>query len=495
VKGVTTVRRVAAVALVVAAGLGGGLLALSTFSIERQLSVGRIELSVQPFHTGSLDLYVPLVDWGARFPAVRLPARLSIDVRTVDRDAARRVAEGQLPDVQEVRGEARDALASYIRLLLLLVFICSLGAGLVVALAVRGHGAPRVRWLFLAAGATAGIGTLLLVLLLPPRGEISDPEYYANGPDIPVALRAIERANNSAATISQELNEQLVGLARLVSATSARSGIAALPHLTLASDLHNNLLALPALERAVRSGPLYFAGDLTSSGSPFESQLLRRVVHIGHPFVYVSGNHDSDVLDHQLVDAGGIVLTEDGRLLPNGRLGRVIVNVRGVRVAGYADPFERLARNGFRQQREPRPTEEQQREFANWLRPLIGDVDIVMVHEPQLAELAVEELRRDPPPRPMAIFTGHTHESALRTSHNLLELNGGTVGGGGTGNLEKNQPFGLAVVTYDRRGGFDPLAADLVEIDGRVGAAKAERTRLDLEGERVPTDDGGDDER
>ena len=131
--------------------LGGGLLALATYSAERELSVGRIELSVQPFHRGALDLYVPLVDWGARFGAVRLPARLSIDVRTVDREAAERLAAGELPDVEAVRAEARDAMASYLRVLLLVVFACALSAGLIVALAVRGHGAPRVRWLFAAA--------------------------------------------------------------------------------------------------------------------------------------------------------------------------------------------------------------------------------------------------------------------------------------------------------------------------------------------------------
>ena len=60
-----TIRSAAAVALVVIAVLGGGLLALATYSAERELSVGRIELSVQPFHHGALDLYVPLVDWGA----------------------------------------------------------------------------------------------------------------------------------------------------------------------------------------------------------------------------------------------------------------------------------------------------------------------------------------------------------------------------------------------------------------------------------------------
>ena len=109
-----TVRSALAVALVVIAVLGGGLLALATYSAERDLSVGRIELSVEPFHPGALDLYVPLVDWGARFSAVRLPARLKIDVRTVDRDAAERVANGELPDVRAVRHEARDAVASYI---------------------------------------------------------------------------------------------------------------------------------------------------------------------------------------------------------------------------------------------------------------------------------------------------------------------------------------------------------------------------------------------
>ena len=377
-----TIRSAAAVALVVIAVLGGGLLALATYSAERELSVGRIELSVQPFHRGALDLYVPLVDWGARFSAVRLPARLSVDVRTVDREAAERLAGGQLPDVRAVRKEARDALASYLRVLLAVVFAFALTAGLIMALAVRGHGAPRLRWLFATAIGTTLAFCLAVALLLPPRGEIADPEYYANGPDIPVALRAIEQAQGSARTISEELNEQLVGLARLVAASSRREPGRDLHHLVLASDLHNNLLALPALDRAVGSRPLFFAGDLTSSGSPFEFALLQRVVRIGHPFVFVSGNHDSDALVRRIALAGGIVLTEQGRVRADGSHGPVIVKVRGLRVAGYADPFERRAREHFRAMGEPQPTPEQQEEFRDWLRPLLGRVDVVMVHSP-----------------------------------------------------------------------------------------------------------------
>jgi predicted phosphodiesterase len=466
------------VALVVIAVLGGGLLALATYSAERDLSVGRIELSVEPFHPGALDLYVPLVDWGARFSAVRLPARLKIDVRTVNRDAAERVANGELPDVRAVRHEARDAVASYLRALLMVVFLCGLAAGLVVALAVRGRGAPRLRWLFAAAGGTALAGVLALFLLLPPRGEIADPEYYANGPDIPVALRTIERAQGSAKTISEELNQQLVGLAQLISASSSRQARGELRSAVIASDLHNNLLALPALDRAVGSRPLFFVGDLTSSGSPFEFNLVRRIVRIGHPFVFVSGNHDSDALVRRMALAGGIVLTERGRLQAGGGYGPVVVRVRGLRVAGYADPFERKASERFKGTNEPTPDAAQREAFRDWLRPLLGHVDVVMVHEPQLARDAAEELRRIPPGRPLVLLTGHTHVASFHTSTNFTEINGGTVGGGGTGNFEKNQPFGLALLSYTREDGFEPTAADLVEIDANGGSARAERFRI-----------------
>ena len=458
--------------------LGGGLLALATYSAERDLSVGRIELSVEPFHAGALDLYVPLVDWGARFSAVRLPARLKIDVRTVNRDAAERVANGELPDVRAVRHEARDAVASYIRVLLLVVFLCALAAGLIVALAVRGRGAPRLRWLFVAAGGTAVAGVLALFLLLPPRGEIADPEYYANGPDIPVALRTIERAQGSAKAISEELNQQLVGLAQLISTSSSRQARGEVRSAVIASDLHNNLLALPALDRAVGTRPLFFVGDLTSSGSPFEFELVRRIVRIGHPFVFVSGNHDSDALVRRMALAGGIVLTERGRLLADGRYGPVVVRVRGLRVAGYADPFERKARERFKGTNEPTPDAARREAFRDWLRPLLGQVDVVLVHEPQLARDAAEELRRIPPSRPLVLLTGHTHVASFHASTNFTEINGGTVGGGGTGNFEKNQPFGLALLSYTREDGFEPAAADLVEIDAHGGSAKAERFRI-----------------
>src|SRR3954447_11190185 len=122
-------RRLLAVLAVIAATLTGGYLALVTFHQERTLSVGAIRLSVSPRHRGALDLSVPLVDWGARFEAIRLPARLRVDLRTVDRNAVAKVANGGTLDVHDVRVEARNAIASYLRSLVGVVLLCGLALG------------------------------------------------------------------------------------------------------------------------------------------------------------------------------------------------------------------------------------------------------------------------------------------------------------------------------------------------------------------------------
>jgi predicted phosphodiesterase len=473
----------AAVATVAVATLCGAILALATFRAESRLEIATVELSVDPGHVGALDLYVPLVDWGVRFDAVTLPARLGVEVRAIDRNAAQRIAEGSVPELREVREDARDAIASYIRLLTLIVLGGGLAAGTLVALAVRGpwalplraHLAVAVIASILAAGAVA--------LLLPPRGDLTGPEYYANGPDIPVALRAIERATASASAISEELDEQLTALARLITTSAGQRPLAPLPRLILASDLHENLLALPTMARAAGGNPLLFAGDLTVGGTPLEARVAARVVEAGDPFVFVAGNHDSVAVMQRLADAGAVVLTQRGRLLEGGELGDRVAEVGGVRIAGYTDPFLRTPERAYRGAGEPTPTDAQRRRFDRWLRTLQDKIDLVLVHQPALSSIAVERLSRDPPERPLAILTGHTHEPALEQSRNLLLLNGGTIGGGGFPNLDEERPVGLAVLTYAAQPRFEPVAADFVEIDAAEGSASARRQRLDLGGD------------
>jgi predicted phosphodiesterase len=468
-------RQILAVLGVVAATLGGAIGAFSAYTVERDVSVGTVRLSIEPFEKGALDVYAPVVDWGVRFPVVRLPARIKVDVRSVDRAAVARVADGEEVDVAELRTDARDGIASYLRELIAIVLVVSLLMGGLAAFALRSR-AVRLRWLLVTAAAPATAIAVALVVLLPPRGEIDRPEYYAHGSDIPRALEAIEAATRSPGVLSEELDAQLVGLARLVVSPSGRPAPGGLPRLTIASDLHNNVLALATLERAAGDGPLLFTGDLTDQGRPFEIELVRRVAAAGRPFLFVTGNHDSDTLVRRLVSQGAIVLTEHGRLEQGGGLGPVVFRFGGVRVAGYSDRNPRRRADNYRGPPNPTPTPAQKQAFADWLDGLRGEVDVVMVHAPALAEIAVEDLKADPPDDPITLVMGHTHSPlAERLAPNVFVVNPGTVGGGGSGNLTEDQPIGLAVLTYERDPAFRPVAANLVEVDPGDGAARAER--------------------
>ena len=103
------------------------------------------------------------------------------------------------------------------------------------------------------------------------------PQYYAYGADIPRALDAVASVRRSGQALDQELDAQLVGLARLVTAPAGRTPVEGRPRVTIASDLHNNVITLPILERAAGDGPVFFPGDLSDRGSPLETALVARV--------------------------------------------------------------------------------------------------------------------------------------------------------------------------------------------------------------------------
>ena len=218
--------RALVVAVVIAATILGAGTTLSTFRLDRDLDVGSVRLSVDPVHSGALDLYVPLVDWGVRFPVVRLPARVNVDVRSIDRDAVVKLADGRQarrrarPRAGARRARPlpapgdrpRDARRSAL--------------GLLVALAARGGKGPRLRVTMATALGTALAIGVALVVLLPPRSNVDSPQYYANGPEVPAALRTLESLGASAQTLDDEIDEQLVGIARLVNSPANRAPLA-----------------------------------------------------------------------------------------------------------------------------------------------------------------------------------------------------------------------------------------------------------------------------
>src|SRR4051812_4566553 len=473
-------RRALTLMLVLGATFTGGYLALVSYTDSKDLSVGEIRMSVSPGHRGAIDLYVPLVDWGARFEVIRLPVRLRVDLQTVNRAVAGSLAEGEPLNLDNVRTQARDALASYLKMLIVLMVLGGAALGLLVAFAIRSRAGPRLRWTSATAvGGALAMGAAMIALI-PPSEPIESPQYYAHGPDIPRALEAVEAVRRTPGALDQELDAQFVGLARLVVDPGKRRTLAGQPVVTVASDLHNNPFGLNLLQTAARGGPVFFIGDMTDRGSPLETRVVRQAAHLGKPFLFVTGNHDSDFLAHELATEGAIVLTRQGRLMPKGGFGPKIYRMKdGLRVAGYDDPFERLTAEDFKDRYDNTPDPAQQDAFTHWLQPLIGKVDVVMVHEPALIAPALAVLKDKPPSRPLVFMVGHTHKADLQQQPGVTVINGGSVGAGGPSNLTEHTNIGIARFTSTLKPSFQPPAPDLVTIDPGTGSSSARRTRLD----------------
>jgi predicted phosphodiesterase len=472
-------RRVLATLAVVLAVFAGGLIAVYSYRDHSTLSAGEISMSVSPFRHGALDLYVPLVDWGVRFGGVRAPARLTVSLVTVDRDVVGTIERAGLDGIRPVRAEARDAVAGYLKRLAVLTAVGGLLMGWLMLAAVRSREARGRRrfvpWALVFAGAL--LWPAVVAAWLAPRGSFDTPSYYAHGADIPSALRVVENASRASENLGQELDGQLLGLARLVTAPGNRTSIRGLPRLTVASDLHNNLFAIDAIKRAGSGGPVILPGDLTDRGSAAEVEAVSDLAHVGKPVVFVAGNHDSDLSERRFARRGVIVLTRRGRLLANGRHGPLVADVGGLRVAGYESPNMRRRADDYRD-RGADISALEQAAFTAWLAPLVDKVDVVVVHEPALAAPAIDGLRKRHLGRALLFVEGHTHRQAVETRDGVSIVNGGTAGGGGTGNLLEHQPVGLAIVSY-RRGPFAPIAVDLAELAPGTGGGTARRVRLD----------------
>ncbi|WCB93646.1 hypothetical protein DSM104299_02362 [Baekduia alba] len=137
-----------------------------------------------------------------------------------------------------------------------------------------------------------------------------------------------------------------------------------------------------------------------------------RRLSVGEIAVGISPCHDGDTLLKDLAADGAIVLTQLDRLAPTARTGRRSSGSAGCGWRGLTDPF--LRRAGQR---------------------------------PEL-------LRRQPPDHPIMLLDAHTHR---------LEVNGGTIGAGGTGNLaDERSNLSLAIVTYRLQPTPLPLAVDQV---------------------------------
>jgi predicted phosphodiesterase len=446
-------------------------------------ALGTVRVEVRPALGGTVDVYVPIVDWGVRADAFDAPLDLVLRFRSLNRDAAERTLRSGA-EARAGMTRLRSELADAARSALIRAALLALAGGLIGgALAGGVFGALRHdrRWLAYGAAAGATVPALVAgVALLQVRGidyaSFQKPTFYAQGRELPRLLTLSEQLLTADESYTESYEQALAGLANLV---AFAGDPAAVPRGTrsalVASDLHLNRLVLPVIAEYAAGKPAFLVGDVTLLGTSYERALAGEIARLGEPVVAVSGNHDSRPFMRALAGAGAIVLTGEGRLQPDGTTGgEPVVEIAGLAVAGYDDPLE-----GSRDTLDGRPLEltdeafEQEAEtFVAWFDRLERTPDVVLVHQHGLAHALLDSLPGEEG-RQLLILTGHDHEQHVEQRGSALLVDGGTVGAGGPFAIGE-QPVGFVELRIASTG-TRVQALDLIEVEPLSGEATARR--------------------
>ena len=206
-------RRVLASLAVLATCAGAAWGALAIVSDRTDPRVGTVRVSADAHHEGALDLYVPLVDWGVRFPgAVDVPARVALDLRTVDRRRAERAGAGaRSPTLTLSRRRRGRDRGLVIRMLGWPPGVASLAHGAPGGAGAAGprRAARHPSWR--RAGRPRGGDRAPAVPAGAPAGRSRTRSTTPTGPTSRRAARHRQCAETSAATLSEELDDAARG--------------------------------------------------------------------------------------------------------------------------------------------------------------------------------------------------------------------------------------------------------------------------------------------
>lgn len=231
------------------------------------------------------------------------------------------------------------------------------------------------------------------------------------------------------------------------------------------SDIHLNPASWKIIASLVEQYDINViadTGDTMDHGTAAENGFLDPIRDLGAPYVWVRGNHDSQLTQRYLQRMKNVHVLDDGRS----------VNVGGLRFAGIGDPAFTPDRSAGEQDgdRDQELAGDRLASAIRDQRTLGTPVDIAMVHEPSAA-------RRTDGVVPL-VLAGHLHHAEMEVMEKGTRLRiEGSTGGSGLRALEKRNPDQIeASVLYLDRDTHRLQAWDEIKLGG-LGLTTAEVSR------------------
>jgi predicted phosphodiesterase len=305
------------------------------------------------------------------------------------------------------------------------------------------------------AGWCALGGLLAILVLLVPTlvtfdlGAFQTPEFTGTLEYAPALIGDVRTLPTRLDTLRREMARIATNLDRAYAALGQPppqldAGTVRLLHV---SDLHLNPAGFDLAERLAAQfqvDAVVDTGDMGTWGLPFERAVPHRVAAFHVPYLFVKGNHDSDLMVKAVAASGARVLDHQA------------ADVAGIRFYGVGDPTFSPGQ-GYRTDELEALKRRRSVQVAGELDRLDPPADVLLVHDPALAAYAMGHVA--------TVLDGHLHRFGTRVDHGTRELTDATTGAAGPDGLRQANPppYGAEVVYLDaatRR----PIAIDQITV-------------------------------
>ncbi len=412
------------------------------------ISAFQVELKLMIFDRGFTQLELPPLG-RVRARTHLPPLMLKAGLVNVNLDQLQEVLT-RLEDetfLASLRAEARRAVRIFVARLLLLAFTGGIAASLFFG--------ERERKRLLAAGLT---GMLVLGVLLAASYATYRPLAFLN-PEFEGILRAapwmfglLEETLFKVKTLGEQLELIAANISVLfeqVARLEPLGTVDGLLKVAHVSDLHNNPAGLDLVGQVVATFGVHLVidtGDITDFGTQIETEIASPIEGFGIPYVFIPGNHDSPEVIKRMREINNVVVIEEG-----------MVTVRGLRIAGIADPSSRDS--GMLVAPDPILDD-----YGERLRRVTEEAEqephVVAAHHPRVAGAMLG--------RAKVILTGHTHQLSIAERGGSVMINAGSTGASGIRGLQarRETPFSLVLLHFDQNeeGEFYLKAGDIIRV-------------------------------